>query len=429
MLKTHKIALVTNNREATLLARHAGFARFAYNSALADFKEGLDRREWLGERTLRPRFNALKESVAPWSTDLSQNAGKYAIIDLGQAIDRWGEYRKAKKAWDAGGRAAGMPKPRHVGFPRFHRRATHCSFRADNGPGTIRVDGRAVRLPKIGWIRTREELRFAGVVAEATVTREAGHWYACIAVRTPEPPPTPIGGPVVGVDVGIRTLAVCSDGAVYSNPRALRLHSSRLRRVDKAIARSRKVHGEKKRSKRRERLYLRRQRLHVRTANIRNDAHHKATSAIAAKPVGTVRAETLNVSGMVKNRRLARALADAGLAGFLGKLEYKCGWKGIAFQKVDRWYPSTKTCSACGTVRPNMGLGERTFLCYACGVMLDRDLNAAVNLAAYAESSPVKGRGADVRPGRSGSGQAVATKRQNTANVDNHRLSEIGVGS
>ena len=88
--------------------------------------------------------------------------------------------------------------------------------------------------------------------------------------------------------------------------------------MDKAIARSRKVQGEKKRSKRRERLYLRRQRLHVRTANIRNDAHHKATSAIAAKPVGTVRAETLNVSGMVKNRRLARALADAGLAGFLG---------------------------------------------------------------------------------------------------------------
>ena len=131
--------------------------------------------------------------------------------------------------------------------------------------------------------------------------------------------------------------------------------------MDKAIARSRKVHGEKKRSKRRERLYLRRQRLHVRTANIRNDAHHKATSAIAAiaaKPVGTVRAETLNVSGTVKNRRLARALADAGLAGFLGKLEYKCDWRGIVFQNVDRWYPSTKTCSACGTVRPNMGLGE-----------------------------------------------------------------------
>ena len=95
---------------------------------------------------------------------------------------------------------------------------------------------------------------------------------------------------------------------------------------------------------------------------------------------------------------------------------------------MTKW-PSTKTCSACGTVRPNMGLSERTFLCHACGVMLDRDLNAAVNLAAYAESSPVKGRGADVRPGRSGSGQAVATKRQNTANVDNHRLSEIGVGS
>ena len=105
-----------------------------------------------------------------------------------------------------------------------------------------------------------------------------------------------------------------------------------------------------------------------------------------AKPVGRVVVETLNVSGMLRNRRLAKALSDAGLAGFLRKWEYKCRWQGVQLEKADRWLPSTRTCSECGAVRPNMDLSERTFVCHACGVMVERDLNAAVNLADYAES-------------------------------------------
>ena len=361
LIKTHKIALVTNNREASLLAQHAGFARFAYNSALADFKAGLDQGEWRRDRTLQRRFNAVK----------------YAIVDLGQAIDAFGAYRRAVKAGK---------KVRRVGFPRFHRRSSHCSFRADNGPRTVRMAGKAIRLPKIGTLRTRETLRFTGVIAEATVTREAGRWYACVTVRTGEQPGVRRCAGVLGVDVGIKALATCSDGTFYENPRALRLYASRLRRVDKAIARSKNLIGESTRSNRRERGYLQRQRIYARIKAIRNDTHHKATSAIVAKPVGRVVVETLNVSGMLRNRRLAKALSDAGLAGFLRKWEYKCRWQGVQLEKADRWLPSTRTCSECGAVRPNMDLSERTFVCHACGVMVERDLNAAVNLAAYAES-------------------------------------------
>ena len=377
LIKTHRIALVTNNRQATLLARHAGFARFAYNSALADFKAGLDHGEWRRDRTLQRRFNAVKKELAPWSVDLCQNAGKYAIADLGQAIDAFGAYRRAVKAGK---------KVRRVGFPRFHRRSSHCSFRADNGPRTVRMAGKAIRLPKIGTLRTRETLRFTGVIAEATVTREAGRWYACVTVRTGEQPGVRRCAGVLGVDVGIKTLATCSDGTFYENPRALRLYASRLRRVDKAIARSKNLIGESTRSNRRARGYLQRQRIYARIKAIRNDTHHKATSAIVAKPVGRVVVETLNVSGMLRNRRLAKFLSDAGLAGFLRKLEYKCRWQGVQLEKADRWLPSTRTCSECGAVRPNMDLSERTFVCHACGVMVERDLNAAVNLAAYAES-------------------------------------------
>ena len=418
IVKTHKVRLITNNAEATLLAHHLGYARFAYNHALADFKAGLDDGEWRGDETLRPRFNAVKRSVAPWSVELSQNAAKYAIIEVGQAIDAFGAYRKAVKA----GR-----KVRHTGFPRFRKRTSASGFRADNGPGTVGMDGKTTRLPKIGVIRTAEALRFDGDVAEVTVKREAGRWFACVTVRMPDPSRVARSGDAVGVDVGIKTLAVCSDGTEYRNPKALRKALGRLRRIDKAIARSRNTHGKARHSNRRQRKYQQREAVHTRVRNIRNDAHHKAASAITAKPVGKVVVETLNVSGMMKNHRLARSLADASLAGFIAKLEYRCGWDGIAFEKVDRWFPSTKTCSECGAVRPNMDLSERTFICHSCGVMLGRDLNAARNLE-NAESYPASGRGAKIRP----DGYvcpAVAKKRQETANRDNPRLFPIGVGS
>ena len=419
IVKTHKVRLVVNNAESSRLARHLGYARFAYNHALADFKSGLDDGEWRGDKTLRPRFNAVKWSLAPWSAELSQNASKYAIIELGQAIGAFGMYQMAIKA----GR-----KVRHVGFPRFRKRTSASGFRADNGPGTVSLDGKSIQLPKIGRFRTREALRFDGEIAEVTVKREAGRWFACVAVKTTESPPPPRPGETIGVDVGVKTLAVCSDGTVYQNPKALRKTLGRLRRLDKSIARSRKTHGKTHHSNRRERKYRLRETAHARIRNIRNDAHHKAASAITAKPVGKVVVETLNVSGMVKNRRLARSLADASLAGFIAKLEYRCGWNGIAFEKVDRWFPSTKTCSECGALRPNMELSERTFVCHSCGVMLDRDLNAAANLK-NAESFPASGRGAEIRPDGGDRRQAAAMKRQKTTTGDKLRLSPIGVGS
>ena len=137
--------------------------------------------------------------------------------------------------------------------------------------------------------------------------------------------------------------------------------------------------------------------------------------------------ETLNVSGMMKNRRLSRALAVASLAGFIAKLEYRCAWLGLAFEKVDRWFPSTRICSECGAVRPNMDLSERTFVCNSWGVMIGRDLNATLNLR-NAESYPASGRGAEINPGISGC-QAAAVKRQETAVRANQRLSLIGIGS
>ena len=205
-------------------------------------------------------------------------------------------------------------------------------------------------------------------------------------------------GPTIGVDVGVVTMATCSDGTTVDNPKALANGLKQLRRLDKAIARSRNVHGKSNFSNRRERLYAKRRRLHARVVNVRNDHHHQATTAIA-KSAGRVVVETLNVAGMVKNRRLARAIADAGMSGFLAKLEYKCGWYGAEYVQADRWFASSKLCAHCGWKNDDLTLSDREWRCGGCGVLNDRDFNAAQNLEQWPGLSfPVAGRGDRVRP-------------------------------
>ena len=208
-------------------------------------------------------------------------------------------------------------------------------------------------------------------------------------------------GPTIGVDVGVSTMATCSDGAMVENPKALATALQRLRRLDKAIARSRNVHGKSNHSNRRERLYARRRRVHARVINLRSDNHHKATTAIA-KSAGRVVVETLNVAGMMKNRRLARAITDAGMSGFLVKLEYKCRWYGAEFGKADRWFASSKLCAHCGWKNEDLRLSDREWWCGGCGVLNERDYNAALNLSNWPGLSfPASGRGDCVRPAMS----------------------------
>ncbi len=166
MLKSHRVALRPTAEQESRFAQHAGYARFAYNWALGEFQAGLDVGEWLSERTLRPRWNKVKGMIAPWGTELSQNAAKYAVIDFGQAAYAWGKYSQRMKA--------GERPARRVGFPRYKRRKHEQGFRADNGPDTVKVSGKEVLLPKIGRVAMAEELRFAGSIREVTINRTAG---------------------------------------------------------------------------------------------------------------------------------------------------------------------------------------------------------------------------------------------------------------
>ena len=250
------------------------------------------------------------------------------------------------------------------------------AFRADNGPDTVRCDARTIHLPKIGAVRTREACRFPGPVRECTVKHDGIRWQAAVVCEMEVPEPK-AAGVVAGVDVGLRRWATVHDGtqAVASdNPRPLKRALAKLRRVNRRIARSRTIHGKKRRSRR----DGERRRLYRRVTNIRLDAIHKATTAIA-KRSRLVSIESLHVAGWMRSRRLSRATADASPSRFLSLLKWKCQREGGRLVEAGRFYPSSKTCSACGAVNADLRFDE-TWRCRACGARHHRDDNAALNL-------------------------------------------------
>ncbi|MXZ25600.1 MAG: transposase [Caldilineaceae bacterium SB0665_bin_21] len=196
------------------------------------------------------------------------------------------------------------------------------AFTPTNGRNTIRVGGNRVRIPAIGWVRMTEPLCFAGDILSATVSLEADRWFIALQVDTGEPEPPRRPGPTVGIDMGIQVLATLWDGDERTkilNPRPLQEALAELRRIDQAISRSLKVPGKHRTSHRREALYARRRRQHARVSHLRNDHHHRTTTAIA-KRGDTVKVESLHIAGMQRNRRLGRAFGDAGLGEFVRQL-------------------------------------------------------------------------------------------------------------
>ena len=423
--KSHRIALSPTDRQATLMLEHAGWARVAANWARGRFQLAWfghtdemhaddwyahvavnpDGGEWLSDMDLRKDFNAVKTNLFDWSGKLSQNVAKNAIIHMGKGLDSWGAYCKAGKH--------GHPH-RKTGFPPVRKRYRGVSFTPSNGRNSIKVNGPNVRLPQIGWVRMREALRFDGDIMGVTVGRTAGRWFVSFQVDTCEPPPELRPGPDIGIDMGVKTLATLWDGekrARIENPEALKHALAELRATQKAIARSAKVNGHPCTNRRR-RLYDKLARQHAKVARIRSDHHHKTTAQIA-KRGGCVTVETLNVDGMKRNRRLARSISDAGMSEFVRQLEYKCEWHGTEFRRVDRWYPSSKTCSRCGAVKQSLLLSERMYRCNICGFECDRDENAARNIqGGSGQQEPARTLNALPRPARSAGDQTDAETRK-----------------
>ena len=371
-----RVALDPSPAQERLLLSHAGGARFAFNAGLAHVKEALDagdKPEW-SLYSLRKWWNSNKDTLAVdadgviWWAENSKEAYSSGLEALAKGLSNWVKSRK------------GVRKGRRMGFPRFKAkdRATPRFAYTTGRFGLIDGDPKALKLPRIGRVHCMENVaeRVDGArVLRMTVSRRAGRWYAALTVEREEPAAakeTPRGG-AVGIDLGIKTLATLSDGTVIKNPRYLRKAERKLKRAQKVL--SRKTTGSKRRAKARAKVA----RLHARVANQRGDAIHKATTWLT-QTYSEICIEDLNAAGMVKNRRLAKAIMDAAFGEFRRQLEYKTARSGAALHVVDRWFASSKTCSNCGRVKAKLSLSERVFHCDGCGLVMDRDLNAAVNI-------------------------------------------------
>lgn len=387
MHRVHKIKLDPTQEQAIYFARACGVARFAFNWALAAWKEEYEAGGKPNEAALRKRLNAIKGEQFPWMSEVTKVAPQNAIKNVGVAFQHF--FRRVKQG--------GKP-----GYPRFKRKGLHDSFRADNGPKdaeshAVECIGKTIKLPRCGVVRMREELRFSGRTLAATVSKMADGWYVAILVDTSDCLSGPLDHGAVGVDLGIKELATLSDGTVFPSLKPHRAAHRRLVRLSRSL--SRKQKGSANRAKAKTKLA----KLHKRIADIRVDALHKLTHRLATE-FDTIAIEDLNVKGMVRNSHLARSVSDAGFGEFRRQLEYKAAMTGASVFIVDRFYPSSKTCSTCGEIH-DLKLSNRVMVC-GCGNVMDRDLNAAINLKNKAVSSTVTACGED----GSGRGGNIATK-------------------
>lgn len=318
--------------------------------------------------SLRRELNHLKREQFPWMYESTKCAPQEAIINLGIAFKNFFEQRGK--------------------YPTRKKRGQHDSFKLSSGQ--FAIFGKRLRVPNIGWIRMREPLRWPDAkLVSVTISRKAGHWYASMQCELSDPEPiTPARDSTVGVDVGVWEY-VASDGTRWPVPRVLRSRFRSLKRAQQALSRTQK--GSRNRAKAR----LKVARLHAYVGNARSDWLHKLTTGLADSYSHIV-IEDLNVSAMVKNWRLALSVMDASFGEFRRQLAYKTQGRGTSLVIADRWFPSSKLCSHCGTKAKSLKLSEREWSCGACGTLHDRDLNAAINLARYdpAASSAVAACGA-----------------------------------
>ena len=364
MLRAYKYRIYPTEVQKVLFAKTFGCCRFVYNWALnlkiTAYKE---RKETLGNVYLTNLMKSELKAEHEWLSEVNSQSLQSALRNLDTAYTNFFRNTKA------------------VGFPRFKLRKDRQSFLC---PQHCRVDFEkgTVTIPKAKDIPTVLHRKFNGTVKTVTVSMTpSGKYFASVLVDTAiqELPATPMqGDTALGIDLGIKSLAVCSDGRTFGNPKNLQRSLDRLKLFQKRL--SCKQKGSSNRNKARIRVA----RLQEHIANSRKDNLHKITYALTHdSQVRTICMEDLNVKGMQLNHRLAQAVGDASFGMFLTLLEYKCGWYGVNLVRIDRFAPSSKTCGKCGYIYKRLKLSERSWTCSECGAHHDRDFNAACNIKEF----------------------------------------------
>ncbi|WP_410472564.1 RNA-guided endonuclease InsQ/TnpB family protein [Faucicola mancuniensis] len=356
LIRGHIIALDPTNKQATYFAKACGVARLAYNWALDNWQKQYQadktyRNECLkngieidknqlnqpSQGKLRKQLNSIKRQQFPFMLEVTKCSPQLAIMQLGDA------------------------------FKRFFK-----LIDINNKP--------FIKVPNLGLVRMREKLRHTGKILSAKIFKQGGKWFVSVAVELQDIiKPQPKTGKQVGIDLGITDLATLSNGEKVQAPKPLKAKLNKLKRLSKSLSRKQKD------SKNREKAKTKLSRLHFKISNIRKDFLHKLTTSLV-KSYDVICLENLNVKGMAKNRKLSRAINDLGFYEFKRQLIYKANQWGKTIKELDRFYPSSKTCSCCGFImdKANLTLAVRYWTCPNCQTLHDRDINAAMNILNHA---------------------------------------------
>jgi putative transposase len=372
--RAYKTELALNNEQLTACRKHAGAARWASNWGLA-------RKQEVSHATstspsaidLHRELNALKQTDVPWMYAVSTCAPQEALRNLDNAFAH--VFRRCQLKHQ--GKLRGK-----VGYPT--RKSKQRGLGSLRLTGTLVVFPGAIQLPRLGRLRLNERgyLPTGGVrILSATVSEQAGHGYVSVLVKQEHAIPAN-RGPAVGVDLGMKRLATLSDGAEEPTPRHLKRRLRKIKRCPRTVSRRRKPKGSHNRRKAVRRLAN----LHRTVAHQRANTVHQFTSRLA-KTKSVVVLEDLNVAGMLKHHHRAQAIGDVGFAEFRRQLTDKAAWYGCRVVVTRRWEPSSKTCSGCGWVDGTLTLADRVFHCAACGLVIDRDVHAAIKFSKLAGSS------------------------------------------
>ena len=373
ILKAYKTELDPNNKQRTFFARCCGASRYVYNWGLAEWKSQYESGDKPSAYALRKQFNAQKDEACPWIRALPYAVTEAAFLNLGLAFQHF--FRRCKN------------NVNNPGYPNFKKRGRYGSFQVRN----LKVESDRVRITSIGWVRLKERnyipINAAKYGIYATVSERAGRWFISVQVEEESLNLDDDSNTIViGVDFGLKALAVCSDGTVYENLKPLVSAEKKLKRLDRELARRTQGGSNWRKTQKK------RQRQYAKIANIRaHMLHNISHDLVVNKHPAIIVIENLNVSGMMANHRLAKAIQDAGFYELRRQIEYKAKWHGVKVIVVDGFFPSSKLCSNCGSINDDLTLADRIYVC-DCGNKIDRDLNAALNLAAYgvlkAETQP-----------------------------------------
>jgi putative transposase len=368
MNRSHVIRLNPTPEQAVYFRKACGVARHAYNWALARWKEARAKGERVKMKDLKAEYNRIKGEQFPWCYEVTKCAPEQEFANLGQAFENYWRMKKDGT----------LPKLKHPrkdgeegGFPHFKsKKRDKLSFYLNNDK--FRVDGHWIHISKLSKVNMTETLRFQGKILSAVISYRAGWWFVSIAVEVEHETPTHAGA-TVGIDLGIKTLATLSDGTVFENQKHYRNRLRYIKGLSKGL--SRKVEGSQNWWKNTKKLA----KAHYRVACQRQDSLHKMTTHVA-RTHALIGLEDLNAKGMLAHHSLAQAVSDASFFEVKRQLLYKAERYGGYVQLVNRWYASSKTCSACGWVDKDLNLSDRVFICETCGLSIDRDFNASLNI-------------------------------------------------